>query len=379
MKLRIDVALHERAIVHRNKRPVRYLRPGRHWMPLGLVPYALRIEVLRIDTKMLRAELTAEQLALVPAEDLMVLTVAPHERALVVRKGRPALWLAEGEHQIWMTERVVRQLRDGSREERPAVEVVVYDTSAVEAEPLRDRVKALVPDADYTERMVPQGAVAIRYVDGRLDAVLPAGRHAAWTTRRNVTFAVIDRRERVLQVTGQEVMTRDRMTLRLNLSAVYRVSDAERLATVASEADEIVYLAMQMAAREAVVTRTLDELLAERHEMGEAIGERLAARARTVGLELVSFGLKDVVLPGDIKALLNRVIAARKEAEANVILRREETAATRSQAQTAKMLAENPILVRLKELEAYKELAASVGQVKLVLGEDAVPSLKIQT
>jgi regulator of protease activity HflC (stomatin/prohibitin superfamily) len=173
-------------------------------------------------------------------------------------------------------------------------------------------------------------------------------------------------------------MTRDRMTLRLNLSAVYRVSDAERLATVAREADEIVYLAMQMAAREAVVTRTLDELLAERHEIGDAIARGLAARARAVGLELVSFGLKDVVLPGDIKALLNRVIAARKEAEANVILRREETAATRSQAQTARMLAENPILVRLKELEAYKELAASVGELKLVLGEDAVPSLKIK-
>ncbi|RYD74807.1 MAG: slipin family protein, partial [Verrucomicrobiaceae bacterium] len=80
----------------------------------------------------------------------------------------------------------------------------------------------------------------------------------------------------------------------------------------------------------------------------------------------------------EMKDLLNRVIQAQKEAEANVILRREETAATRSMAQTAKVLAENPLLVRLKELEAYKDLAAKVGQVHLVLGEGAVPTLQLK-
>jgi len=98
-----------------------------------------------------------------------------------------------------------------------------------------------------------------------------------------------------------------------------------------------------------------------------------------VGLELLDLGLKDLVLPGEMKVLLNRVIEAQKEAEANVILRREETAATRSMAQTAKVLAENPLLVRLKELEAYKELAGKVGQVNLVLGMDAVPQLQLKT
>jgi len=115
-----------------------------------------------------------------------------------------------------------------------------------------------------------------------------------------------------------------------------------------------------------------------------------------VGLELLDLGLKDLVLPGEMKVLLNRVTSsapacglrpsrakpappAQKEAEANVILRREETAATRSMAQTAKVLAENPLLVRLKEMEAYKELAGKVGQVHLVLGTDAVPQLQLKT
>jgi regulator of protease activity HflC (stomatin/prohibitin superfamily) len=109
------------------------------------------------------------------------------------------------------------------------------------------------------------------------------------------------------------------------------------------------------------------------------MGEMVKARADTVGLKLVELGLKDVVLPGDMKELLNKVIQAQKEAEANVIFRREETAATRSMAQTAKVLAENPLLIRLKELEAYKELAGKVGKVNLVLGGEQLPKLEIKT
>ena len=104
----------------------------------------------------------------------------------------------------------------------------------------------------------------------------------------------------------------------------------------------------------------------------------VANRAKSVGLELKELGLKDVVLPGEMKDLLNKVISAQKEAEANVIARREETAATRSLAQTAKVLAENPLLLRLKELEAYKDLAAKVGQVHLVLGEGALQKLELK-
>jgi regulator of protease activity HflC (stomatin/prohibitin superfamily) len=165
----------------------------------------------------------------------------------------------------------------------------------------------------------------------------------------------------------------------VNLSASFVVTDPKRLATVARAPDDVVYLAMQLAAREAVATRTLDELLADRDAVAKSVQSEVASKAEAVGLTLTGFGIKDVILPGEMKALLNRVIEAQKEAEANVILRREETAATRSMAQTAKVLAENPLLIRLKELEAYKDLASKVGQVHLVLGEGAVPTLQLKS
>jgi hypothetical protein len=86
-------------------------------------------------------------------------------------------------------------------------------------------------------------------------------------------------------------------------------------------------------------------------------------------------GVKDVVLPGEMKTFLNRVIEAEKEAAANVILRREETAATRSLANTARLMAQEPILMRLKELDAFKEIASQIQEVRLVVGADSLQSL----
>jgi hypothetical protein len=89
-------------------------------------------------------------------------------------------------------------------------------------------------------------------------------------------------------------------------------------------------------------------------------------------------GVKDVVLPGEMKTLLNKVLEAGKEAAANVILRREETAATRSLANTARLMAEQPLLLRLKELDALKEMAAQVHEVRLVIGTQELSGLSRQ-
>jgi regulator of protease activity HflC (stomatin/prohibitin superfamily) len=366
--MRVDVSLDERMLVLINGEPSRYLGPGRH--RVYVAPWK-HLELKRFDTDVLVANLRPEELALVPAEDLRVVSLGPYERALVSRQGKPTHWLGAGVHQLWTVEKLARNAAS-------AVTIEVFDVSGVETKPLRDEVRKLVPASDYVEVTAAEGSTVIRYVDGALEAVLGSGRYAAWTVQRKVQLLPIEVRERLLQVNAQEVMTKDRVTLRLNLAANYRVADARRLATVARAPEEVLYLAVQLASREAVATRTLDELLAAREELGLALMPAVSARAAALGLEVLDLGLKDLVLPGEMKVLLNRVIEAQKEAEANVIFRREETAATRSMAQTAKVLAENPLLVRLKELEAYKELAAKVGQVHLVLGEGALPQLQLK-
>lgn len=372
--MKIEILQHERAFLIEDGRPVKYLAPGVHRVWAAFNFKELRVE--KTSTVNLLAELDERRLALVPTEDLQLMSLAPHERGLVTRRGKPVLWLGAGVHQVWTVE---RQVDRASKAVTPLIAVQVFDTAGAETKPLQNDIAALAKaKGDYVEVIAAEGHVAVRYIDGQLDAVLSAGRHAAWNTMRTVQLSVVDLRERVLAVTGQEVMTRDRVTLRLNLSATFRVKDAKRLAMVARAPDDVVYLAMQLSAREAVTTRTLDELLVTRDELSKVMTPAVRDRAEGVGLELIELGVKDVVLPGEMKELLNKVIQAQKEAEANVILRREETAATRSMAQTAKVLSENPLLMRLKELEAYKELAAKVGQVHLVLGDGALDKLQLK-
>ena len=96
--------------------------------------------------------------------------------------------------------------------------------------------------------------------------------------------------------------------------------------------------------------------------------EILRERAKALGLKIVSVGVRDVILPGDMKDLMNKVTEAKKAAEANLIARREETAAMRSQANTAKLLEGSPTLMRLRELEVLEKVATS-GKLNVVLGE----------
>lgn len=369
--MRIHVGLTERVFVLVDGTPSLFLRPGVHTL---FRPFQ-RVDLVRVDTTKLVADLDAPLLALVPDEELTLVSLGRNERGLVRRRGRPVAWLGEGLHALWVAERIAA--RGARGESAPAITVERFDTSALAAPVLAEAVRALIPASDLAEVTVPDGFVAIRWVEGAIEAELGVGRHAAWSTARKVAFTAIDLRERLVQVTGQEVLTRDRVSLRLNLAATHRVADARRLATVARSADELVHLAMQLAAREQVALRTLDELLADREAVSEAMVETVRRKAELLGLTLTSFGIKDVVLPGEMKTLLNRVIEAQKQAEANVILRREETAATRSMAQTARVLAESPLLMRLKELEALGQLAGKVEKLQVVVGAKELPAINL--
>jgi regulator of protease activity HflC (stomatin/prohibitin superfamily) len=76
-------------------------------------------------------------------------------------------------------------------------------------------------------------------------------------------------------------------------------------------------------------------------------------------------GVKDVILPGEIRELINKVVEAERTAKANLIRRQEETAATRSLLNTAKLMEDNKLLLRLKELEALEKLVEKVGRIDL--------------
>ncbi len=209
------------------------------------------------------------------------------------------------------------------------------------------------------------------FVDGKLTERLPAGRHAFWAVGRTVKIQKVDTRPTPLEVTAQEILTKDRVGIRVTLTAFTRVIDPEKAALAAGDVANTLYRLVQFAIREAVATRTLDEILAARDTIDREVRAFVTERAGALGVEIGEIGVKDVILPGDVRELLNKVVEAERTAKANLIRRQEETAATRSLLNTARLMEDNPLLLRLKELEALEKLVEKVGRIDLHAGAGA--------
>ncbi|WP_404783249.1 slipin family protein [Altericista sp. CCNU0014] len=214
--------------------------------------------------------------------------------------------------------------------------------------------------------------IGLLYVDGAFASTLPAGLHVWWVFGRSIQTESVDLRLQTLEVSGQEILTKDKVPLRLNLTAGYRITDPVRAKTELSDIDNFVYKELQFALRGAVGTRGLDALLEDKGTIDTSVAEYIRQKTADYGIEIESVGVKDIILPGEIKAILSKVVEAEKAAQANVIRRREETAATRSMLNTAKVMEDNPIALRLKELEILERIAEKIEHININGGLDSI-------
>ncbi len=351
----IRVKLNERAVIFKNGLPIRACGPGRH------VLWGLRLTEQRFKTDQLLFDALPEVRAALPAEWFQEITLGKRQRAVLYADGKPRKFLRPGTHRFWTVD--------------PSVKLDVFDVDEPLPE-LTDELKLVVPAREIVEATVLAYQRGLLYVQGRLERLLEPGRHTFWThPEKEVHVGVIDMRSDQLAIVGQDLMTRDKVTLRLSLTVEYAIEDPALAAHAVTNLRDTIYTVVQLAARDYVSAATLDELLEGRDAMTNALEQQVIGKAAKFGVRVERVGVKDVVLPGEMKTLLNRVIEAEKEAAANVILRREETAATRSLANTARVMADQPVLLRLKELDAMKDIASQIGEVRIVVGADGLKSL----
>ena len=219
---------------------------------------------------------------------------------------------------------------------------------------------------------VAQGTVGLILVDGVLVDMLQPGFAMYWQFDREVKIRTLPTRVVTTDVSGQEILTRDRVSLRINLSAAYQITDPMMAETQLANTDEFIYRELQLALRRAVGTRTLDEVLADKTSVDSVIASDVTEPLAAVGIDIKSVGIKDIILPGEMKDILNQVVLAEKTAQANNIRRREETAATRSLLNTAELMEVNPLLIRLKELETLEKVTDRVERLTVFGGLDGV-------
>lgn len=219
---------------------------------------------------------------------------------------------------------------------------------------------------------VPAWHVGILKVDGMPQALLSPGASGYWRFNHQVDVEVVDTRVQALEVSGQEILTRDKVSLRINLAANWRYSDVMSAYAQLTKPLEYLYRELQFALREAVGTRSLDELLENKQAIDELVSTQIRQNVAAYGMEVASLGVKDIILPGEMKTILTRLVEAEKSAQANVIRRREETAATRSLLNTAKVMENNPVALRLKELETLERVAERIDKISVFGGLDQV-------
>ncbi len=350
-----DIAQDERGVVLRHGVPLRALGPGRYY------EFGFGRTLLRYETEVLVFRASPAIRAVLPDDWYDEVTIAQGQRGVLYRDGEPQSYLRPGVHRFWTVD--------------PSVELEIYSLTKPMPK-LTDELLLVIPPSDFVRVLVREQEQGLRYVGGKLVETLGPGQYAFWSTPdAPVDVRVISLRREQVTLQGQELMTKDKVTLRLTVSVEFAVSDALLAVGTSGDVRDSVYLVVQLAVREYVAGVTLDELLEGRDAMTRYVEAQSVARAERFGVRLERVGVKDVILPGEMKTFMNRVIEAEKEAQANVILRREETAATRSLANTAKVMAENPILLRLKELDALKEIAGQIDEVRLVVGADGLKTL----
>ena len=303
-----------------------------------LLTSVLRNHKAAASEHLTEVETGADEMAIVSLDGAPAFLVAPLSRKVV--------WTDAG---LWSVERV--DLTDG---------FIMTDAMSRRLMTLR---------TDFIKRFkVEHGQVGLLHVDGKMTSELAPGGHAIWSFGKVITVKIVDTRETALDVTGQEILTKDRVSIRANLSATFKVVDPVLAVSAVKDFVDTLHRALGSAFRRSLATKTLDEVLAEKGAVDAEAMAAVVTELAAAGVKVTHVTLKDIILPGEMREILNTVVLAEKEAEAGAIRRKEDAAETRALLNTAKVMADNPAMMRLKELEALEAISDKVGTLTVHSG-----------
>jgi regulator of protease activity HflC (stomatin/prohibitin superfamily) len=366
---KITVKKNERAVLLRNGDFERLLQPGKHWLFSGVDK--LRVESFALEQAAFTHDLVdyfmAKEPALV-AQEFAQAALTDTQVGLRYDNGVLAEVLAPGTRKLYwkgLNDVRIDVVDISANEKLPADLVAKLGQNQLRLRPVAGLQGVLLAQ-------VPEFHAGVLTVDGKVGELLKAGAYGFWRFNRQVQLESVDLRSQALEVSGQEILTKDKVGLRLNLSANWRYEDVLKAYAQTGKPAEYVYRELQLGLRVAVGTRTLDELLENKSTIDDIVTEYAGVKLAQAGMKLDSLGVKDIILPGEMKTILAQVVEAEKSAQANVFRRREETAATRSLLNTAKLMEDNPIALRMKELETLERVAERIDKISVFGGLDQV-------
>ncbi|WP_050928221.1 slipin family protein [Aestuariivita boseongensis] len=358
-KRRVVVAADERAVITRDGTVVDVLGPGTHSIVHTDTATRVRLEdpiVPLVEAR--RLFVTNPDLA---KRHFQLVEMGPHEIAVANRHQAFSHVLLPREQVVFLADALDL-----------TIDRIDITASRMLPTDVRDRFLQGATPHEFRRIDVPAGHVAVVFDGDAPPMVMQPGTEFFVRTGAIFHMRTMTMRQQAMEVTGQEILTRDRVSVRVNVTVAFVVEDPVRVVTTTEGVNEVLRTAVQLAARETLGAVTLDGLLEDKVAINREAADRVRAEMAEFGIKVTTLALKDVILPGEMREILTSVVAAQKEAEANVIRRREETNATRSLLNTAKVMADNPVLLRLKELEALQAIADRVDTITVHNGTEGL-------
>jgi regulator of protease activity HflC (stomatin/prohibitin superfamily) len=347
---KILVGDQERVLLIRKGRFAEILEPGEYWI-FGTGVEAVKFNISEWVFENAWANYVVKEQPEVAARVFTIVETGDSHVALIFHDGKLARILGPGKRALYW---------------RGPVEIT---SEVIDVTVAPDVPKTLVAAVQRLAQSliiyatVEEGKTGLLSIDGRFVRALGPGVYAFWNVGISPRVELVDLRLQTVEIPGQEILTRDKVSIRVNVWAEYQVVDALQAKQSVKDYAEHLYRALQLAVRQTLGRRTLEEILAEKVDIDEKVAADVRTEMAAFGVRVGGMALKDVILPGEMREILNQVVTAEKQAQANLIRRREETAATRSLLNTAKLMEDNPLLVRLKELETLEKIAEKVEKI----------------
>jgi regulator of protease activity HflC (stomatin/prohibitin superfamily) len=346
---RVTINAYQIGLVFKKGAYLRMLKQGSHW--LWAAEKVEIYDLARPFTPAYELNILLQDKEL--AEALHVVEVGDHEVVLQYENGLLKQVLTPGRYTFWKAVIDYKFIR--------------ADLSKIEITENIDRAtllsKLVIPYVRSSS--VESYEKALLFIDGKYSAILENGVYFWWKNNIAVHVGKIDTRRQQMEINGQEILTRDKAALRMNAWAQYQVVDIEKALLRNKEYEKQLYVSFQLAIREYVGGLLFDEILEKKDQLAPVVLQKVGVAADSLGISVAGFGIRDIILPGDVKEIMNQVLIAEKKAQANIVMRREETASTRSLLNTAKLMEDNPMLFKLKEMEYVEKIAEKINTISV--------------
>ncbi len=241
--------------------------------------------------------------------------------------------------------------------------IIFFIIAAFAAIFIKSRIKA-VTIFDYEK--------GLNFKKGKFTGILDSGKYFYYAP--NARIQVIDTRQQLATIPGQEILTADNISIKMSLVIKYRVIDALKAVSSSQDYCAALYTEAQTSLRTLVSGTAVEDLLNQRHELNTNLYNLVKEPAALYGLELFSVEIKDIMFPGEMKKIFGQVVNARKEGQAALERARGETAALRNLANAARIFEGNPNLLTLRLIQTLSQTSGNA--IVLNTSDTAAPLIK---